>query len=68
MEKQAQDPKEVSFGSKPKTSEKFRNTDDIKIRLAKSQIGQVGMTLNLKRRGDISRFEYQMRFTNPDFH
>ena len=57
--------KDLNFGSpKPQMSAKFKNSDDVMLRLAKSQIGPVGLKLQLKRRGDISRFEYHPRYTD----
>lgn len=60
--------KDLNFGKKPsQQNAKFRNNNNIWLRLAKSQIGPVGLKLRLDRRGDISRFEYHERQTDIRF-
>lgn len=45
------------------TGEKWKNVDTIRMRLAKSQIGVAGITIDLIRKGPINRFEENERET-----
>ena len=53
---------DLSFGNQQKVV-KFQNSDNVLLRLAKSQIGPVGHTMLLKREGAISRFTHIERYT-----
>jgi replicative DNA helicase len=45
------------------TSDKWKNVDTIRVRIAKSQIGVAGTTADMIRRGPINRFELMERHT-----
>ncbi len=61
-ENSVSDGKQEMFAA-PKVTDKFKNTDIIALRLAKSQQGPVGHMMRLLRKGDLSRFDEHIRYT-----